>query len=242
MAENDDKSKRDIVLAKVLERLANQIRQNELKLEELAKNQLELMTALKSTEIQHDLRLNDADSSMENLNNNMQRYRSDMLKLVGEQDRLNDYSKDMVKRQGQISGAQEKLLQDMNALDDRYKTQEKTIREHYSHALKQSDTFSRELSDLSQIVTKLHMDTEKHLLDIHAQNQKHLEKVRLETMSRLLTLDTIESAMNTILIRTEPPEKKPFWPVRVIKRVRRFFSSRISRMIGKKRLKRKKQD
>jgi len=239
MSQSDDKSKRDLVLAKVLERFSNQIQEQSLKLEEVEKGQRDLISTIKSIELHHDIRLNESETSVEAINQNILRYRSDMLKLVNEQDRLNDLTKDLAKRQISIDGAQERIVSNLSEMEQRYKIQEKTVHDHYAQSLEQSEAFSREVADANRSVIKLHMDTEKRLSQMHSETHKQLEKNRLENMSRLLALDGIESALNTILIRTEPPEKKPFLLFRPFVRLHRFISSKLARMMAANRLRRK---
>ena len=71
--------------------------------------------------------------------------------------------------------------------------------------------------------TKIHGDTEKSIERMHGETQRQLERMQKESMQRLLAFDSIESALQTILIRTEPPEKKPLLIVRVFKKIGRFF-------------------
>ena len=240
MSDGADKSKRDLVLAKVLERLSEHIQEYNVRLEEIEKKQHEIFEEVKNFELHYDIRLNESLSSFERLNQSMQRYRSDMLGLVNEQDRLNEFTKELAKRQTLISGAQEKILQNMSFLESRYKVQEKTAHDHYSHSLEQADTFARELADAKHSVVKLQAATEKRLTEMHTDVNKHIERIRKDTMDRLLALDGIEAALSTILIRTEPPEKKPFWLARVFKRLHWSLKSGFSRMAARIRLYRKR--
>ena len=238
MALQEDKSKRDLVLAKVLDRLSIQIRQHDTILEEIQTTQNELVSAIKSIELHQDIRSGESDVSIDTLNQNLLRYRSDMLQIVNEQDRIGEFVKDVAKRQVSIDGAQERLVSNLTDLEKRYKKQEKTIHDHYEHSLELSESFSREVAAANQSVIKLHMDTEKRLSEMHSETHKQLEKVRVDAMARLLALDGIESALNTILVRTEPPEKKPFILLRPFFRLHKFFSTKLHRAIAKQRIKR----
>ena len=159
-----------------------------------------------------------------------------MISLVNEQDRMNAFTKDLVKQQKLIIGAQEDIVSTISELEDRYKVQEKALGDYYSHTRKEFDSLSTEMIDANRNLMRLHIDSEKRLSEMHTETHKELEKNRLETLSRLLALDGIESALGTLLIRTEPPVKKPFWLFRPFKKMRLFFSAKLSIIIAKHRL------
>ena len=89
----------------------------------------------------------------------------------------------------------------------------------------------QQLADSNRNVAKLHMDSEKNLEKMQQSTQRQLEKLQQETTRRLLVLDDMESALETLLIRTEPPEKKPFWFIRLFRRVRVFSQTKLSRLL-----------
>ena len=227
MPDNSEKSKRDLVLAKVMERFSSQISDQGGKLDELNKNQMEIVSAVKSVELHHDVKFNDADNALEHLRQDLNRYRSDMLGIVGEQDRLNKYTKDLAKQQASIAEAQEKMLRALNDLESRYKIQEKTASEIYSHSLEQAEKLSRRINDSDKSVTKLLYETEKTLVEKLAQTEKQADKTRHDIFTRLRTLDGIENSLATILVRTEPPEKKPAWPKRAFRKIHWFFTVKL---------------
>ena len=61
--------------------------------------------------------------------------------------------------------------------------------------------------------------------------QYPLEKLQQDTARRLLVLGDIESALQTLLIRTEPPEKKPFWFIRLLRRAGLFCRKKLPRLL-----------
>jgi len=132
------------------------------------------------------------------------------------------------------SKKQEKTVQDHYAhslkqaqsfadFDERYKKQEKAVSDHHELSLKHAEEFPKELAETNRNVAKLHVETEKNLGKMHSDTQKQLERMQQDTMRRLLAFDGIESALQTLLIRTEPPEKKPFILIRIFKKIFRFF-------------------
>ena len=93
----------------------------------------------------------------------------------------------------------------------------------YVDTEKRLETITRDVENVARNATKLHEGTEKNLRDEQRDIRRQVEELRKETMRRLLALDKIEETLEVILIRTEPPEKKPFILVRVFHAVGRFF-------------------
>ena len=93
----------------------------------------------------------------------------------------------------------------------------------YMDTEKRLDTITRDVESVARNATKLHEDTEKHLKDEQREIRRQVEELRKETMRRLLALDKIEETLEVILIRTEPPEKKPFFLIRVFHAISQFF-------------------
>jgi hypothetical protein len=120
-----------------------------------------------------------------------------------------------------------KQSEKVTALDALLKTQVKEFHAHYEHSLKQADILPREMFAANKHVTKLHTDTEKQLSKLHFETQKQIEKLQSDTLRRLLILDSFEAQLQTLLIRTEPPEKKTLWIVRLHNRISAFFRIRL---------------
>ena len=93
----------------------------------------------------------------------------------------------------------------------------------YLDTEKRLDTITRDVDSVARNATKLHEGTEKHLKDEQREIRHQVEELRKETMRRLLALDKIEETLEIIMIRTEPPEKKPFFLVRVFHAIGIFF-------------------
>ena len=274
MATERKPSQRDATLVKVLERLVDQlrqydtrleeitndVRQNNARLDEMTKKQRELSESVTNVMSRNDswrvMQQDVTDTTLEKFSETMLHYRSDMVSLVREQDRIDDSIKDLSKRQDMIAAAQEEIGKDVSSLDERFEHQEKTSREHYEYSVKRGEAASKEIEDVNRQTAKHHVDTEKVIGDGHKEIQKqlveadkkvsklHLEteknlggehkdikkeiiELRQETKRRLLALDGIEATLQVLMIRTEPPEKKPFFVIRAGRGVGRFFKFRL---------------
>ena len=249
-------SQRDLTLIKVLERLSDQLRAYETRLEEVEKNQADILELVRRSEQRQDSRMDMSEKALEKFKDSMLRYRSDMLSIVNEQDRMSDALKELTKRQGMIAASQEEIGKDLSDLDGRFAVQEKHVREHYDYTLKLGGAFASGLADTNRNSAKLHADTEKQLGDEHREIKKQLAdadhktiklhedtekrlgeaqretvrqitELRQEMKRRLLSLDGIEATLQVLMVRTEPPEKRPFIAIRVARGVGGFFRYRI---------------
>jgi len=119
--------------------------------------------------------------------------------------------------------ASQKTSEKIKEIDERLFVLERLLREHFEHSQKTSEMIPREITDAGHKINKMHADSEKRLGELHLATQKQLEKLQQETARKLLALDGIESALETILIRTEPPVKKKPWIVRVFRRIGLLF-------------------
>ena len=274
MATEKKPSARDETLVKVLGRLVDQLRQYDVRIEELTKDvrqnyvrmedmtkkQRELyetvMNMVSRNDSSRTMQQDVTDTTLEKFSETMLHYRSDMISLVREQDRIDDSIKELSKRQDMIAAAQEEIGKDVSSLDERYEHQEKTSREHYEYSVKRGEASTKEIDDVNRKTAKLHVDTEKHLGDehkeikkqlsdaehknteLHLETEKHLgsehkelrreiTELRQETKRRLLALDGIEASLQVLMIRTEPPEKKPFIFIRVLRAIVKLFRVKI---------------
>ena len=93
MPDNSKKSDRDQALVNILERLVGEMRQQDSMLEDLLARNTEFTNSLDSTWRQMRGKQIDADRAAERSHNKLldsfHHYRSDMLKLVNEQDQIN---------------------------------------------------------------------------------------------------------------------------------------------------------
>jgi len=137
---------------------------------------------------------------------------------------------------------QEKTIQDHFAhalkqaetfTDERLARSEKTVHDHYSHSLKQAELIQGEFAETNRNFTKLHAETENSIGKMQFDSQRQMEKTQAEMMRRLLTLDSLESALQTLLIRTEPPEKKPFVLFRVFIKAKNFLKIKLYKLFKK---------
>ena len=230
MAVEKKLTQRDETLIKVLDRLSDDIKKQQLLLDDVAKLQLELLAEIERSGLRQHARIDLTDAAIDKTQETFVRYRSDMLHLVNEQDRLNDISAEISKKQAAIAFSQDNIVNILTDISNRLETQGKDLRELSAHSAKQGETLSREISGTNRDLTKLHMDTEKRLIDAQREVKREQEKTRIDIERRLLTLDKIESSLEVLLIRTEPPEKKPFFAVRVIRNLRiRIKNARIRR-------------
>ena len=94
----------------------------------------------------------------------------------------------------------------------------------YVDTEKRLETISRDVENVGRNAAKLHEETEKHLKDEQRDIRHQVEELRKETMRRLLALDKIEATLEVIMVRTEPPEKKPFFLLRFFRAIGRLFT------------------
>jgi len=231
MAEKGKQSQRDTTLVNILERMADQLQKQDQLLDLMGTKQQELSQALKASELRMSAQQNDLKLSVEKMQDSISRYRSDMLSLVNEQDHINKKMLELNNLVNRTAYSFEAANKELGGLNERAKTQEKTIGDHYSHSLKQAEILPEKIADSNRSISKLHMDTEKSLGKMHIETQRQLQKQQQEITRRLMVLNDIESALQTLLVRTEPPEKKPFWFIRLFRFTVNFFSAGISRFL-----------
>jgi len=259
MAAEKKTSQRDIALINILERVADQLTQQDQRIDEISKllgeqdalhdlrsdnmekflreqfelqdrliddvarQQSEMLSIVERVVFKQNTWQQDVGPSIEKLNQDFQRYRSDMLGIANEQDRIFNDMKESTKRQGMLASVQEIIDRRLQAMDERAKLQEKPASDHYEYTVKQAEAQARLIAEGSRSFEKLHMDTEKRLGETQKETHRRMEELRIETMRRLLALDGIEEALQVLMVRTEPPEKKPFWVKRVIRRIGLLF-------------------
>ena len=226
MAAERKLSQRDETLVKILDRLSDDIGRYELLLDEIKKEQQTLSLEIERTVARQHGRLDVTDKTIEKSHETINRYRSDMLSLVNEQDRLNEMMKDMSKKQSTIAFLQDNLVANLTDLSKRLEIQEKTVREMSEHAIKHEEELTRLLGDMSRSHNRIHMDSEKRMGEVERATQKRLDDMRRETSHRLLALDKIESSLNVLLIRTDPSQRKPFIVVRLFRKLRMSIEKR----------------
>jgi len=227
MAEKMKMSERDNTLIKILERLGGELQRQGLLLEDVVARQSELSQTLHSTGYQLSSQQSESEKEYAKILDSISRYRSDMLSLVNEQDHINEGFKELRKVVNQAAFDLENNSKRLEDLENRIKAREKATRDHYEDSHKQAESTKKEIADSGRNVTRLHADTEKRLGEMHRETQRLLDKLNQDTTRRLLVLDGIDAALGTLLIRTEPPEKKPLWIVRVFNMVGAFFRIKL---------------
>ena len=253
MSDERNMSLRDETLIKVLERLADSIASQESLLEEAAKKQRELSAEMESIERRQLARQNAAVSATEKSSEAISRYRSDMLSLVNEQDRLNEIISELNKKQSALAFSQDNIVNMVTDINNRTQGQEKTVNgvafsqegfktalteigtrleiqervvnEINTHSVRHEEILPREIGELQRNVNKLHADTEKRLVEMHRETQRQLDRMKVDVERRLLALDKVEATLEILMIRTEPPEKKPFFLIRFGRWIRRSLKN-----------------
>jgi len=227
MAEKAKASDRDKALINILERMGGELQRQGALLEDLTQRQNEVSQSMRSAEYQLSSQYSDSEKTYGKIQESISRYRSDMLSIVNEQDHINAGVKELRKDIGRTTFSLETNNKRIEDLEARIKASEKAMRDHYDATQKQAEAAPKEFADVRQNVSRLHADTEKRLGEMHRETQRLLDKMTNDTTRRLLVLDGIESALATLLIRTEPPEKKPLWIVRAIARAGVFFKIKL---------------
>jgi len=230
MAEKTKMPDRDKTLINILERMADQLQRQGIILDDIIKNQNESAKAMGGAEYHRGALQRDTADSLGKIQDSVSRYRSDMLNLVHEQDSINKSLQDLNKLVNKSAYSLENSNQKLIDLDERSITQGKITSEHYAHALKQAEQLPKEIADTERSLTRLHAATEKRLGEQHSDTLRQLEKLQHETTRRLLVLENVDSALKTLLIRTEPPEKKPLLIIRPFKAIGVFFRVKLPRL------------
>lgn len=207
-------AERDKALVNILERLAGEMTQQDEMLSKLMAHQNELSKAIESSALRLRGTQSDSEKSYDKLLDAMSNYRSDMLSLVNEQDRINrniDELQNILKITTYSIDVTNKRLADIS---ERQSHHEKASNDYYEFASKQPDIMRNAIKDTSRDFTRLHAETEKNLTLLHKETERQLQSFQHETTRRLLLLDGIISSLQTLILRTEPPEKKPLWIIR----------------------------
>ena len=216
-------TQRDMTLINILERMVDQLHKQDALLQDALDSQAAISGAIENSVFHQNLQRDEIDADFGKLNDSFSRYRADMLSLVREQDLLRRNTEDILKLVGKLGYSFENAAQTVSDIDVRLRHQEKTIHDHVAYSNRKWEELPHELAETNRNVTVLHSDIEKGFGKIQDETHKQLEKYQRETTRRLLTLDGMMSALETLLIRTEPPEKKPPWPKRLIRFMVRFF-------------------
>jgi chromosome segregation ATPase len=218
---------REQALIGILERLANEMEQQDVMLEDLIKRHDEFVKSSENAETYRRTKLNDAEKAHDKMFESFHHYRSDMLSLVNEQDRINKNIDELQKMVKTATYSLEVTNQKISSLEERLTLQEKATQEHYEHSQKQAEAFKHEIAESSRNFAKLHAETEKHFSELHKETERQLDKSQHETMRRLLMLDGIVSSLQTLLTRTEPPEKKQPWIKRLVSNTGKLFRIKL---------------
>jgi len=92
-----------------------------------------------------------------------------------------------------------------------------------------------QIADFSLDAETMHENTKKHLSAEHRDITRQITDLRQETKRRLLALDSIEASLEVLMIRTEPPIKRPFIAIRLFRRIRAFFHIKLPELIKRMR-------
>lgn len=268
MADRVKPADRDQTLINILERMADQLLRQDSMLNEVIKQQGDSAKEASEAEFFRSTQFGETEASQNRIQEALKQYRATMLSLVNEQDNINDKLKDVIRLADRTAYALENFKQQLSDLDERIKKQETTVNDHFAHSLKQTDALpkeiagmnrevallhagtekslgrmheetQRQLGNIKSDVTRLHAGTEKHLGQMHEETQRQLDKLKQETSRRLMALDGMEVALQTLLIRTEPPEKKPLLIARLAMKVFVFFRKKVPLAIRRIRIRRR---
>ena len=221
-------SKREMTLINVLERLADEVNAQESLLKEFIERQGKISGIMDDSEFKQNLFRDEVDNSIRQLQDSFARYRSDMLTFVHEQDVLRKNMEDALESISKISYSLENTGTSVSGMEKGFIKHEKDVHDHIIFSSQKWDNLPHEFSETNRNINQMHADMEKHFGQVSADTELRFEKYQKETTRRLLALDDMMTALETLLIRTEPPEKKPPIPKRIVRFVNRFF-----RRIGK---------
>lgn len=233
MPEKTKMADRDKALINILERIGAELQKQGNVLDDIIRSQGELSRTMRSAEFELGTQQNASERSIDKVSETLSHYRSSMLSLVNEQDRINDSLKEMRKALRDTNFALETSNQKIAALEERAKAQDKDMRDYYEHSLKREAATQKGIAENGQTITKLHAGTEKRIGDLHSETKGQIAQFQSDTLRRLLALDGIEAALDTLLIRSEPPEKKPLAIVRIFRKIGIFFRVKLPMLLKK---------
>jgi len=221
-------SKRDMTLINILERLADEVNAQEALLKEFIERQGNVSGIMDDSEFKQNLFRDEVDNNIRQLQDSFARYRSDMLTFVHEQDVLSKNMEDALESISKISYTLEETGTTVSGLEKEFVKHEKEVHDHILFSSQKWDNLPHEFSETNRNIAQMHADMEKYFGQVSADIELRFEKYQKETTRRLLALDDMMTALETLLIRTEPPEKKPPLPKRIIR-----FINRLFRRVGK---------
>ena len=229
---------REEALIKILERFAKQMDAVENRLTAIENYQKELFYTVESSQP----RYKETNSKLGDLRGIMLKYHAEMGKIVSAQDNVDKSVKTLSGRQeaGAIRQAdllreQESLNKQFVSLSDRFEVQEKISNEHYGLAVKFEENITKVIDGFGNRVSNLHGETEKLLTNELRETNKNIDNTRLDIMSKMLSFDSIEESLATLLFRTEPPEPKPpMWPIRLFRKAKDSLNLQKARYRSKR--------
>ena len=218
-------SQRDAALIGILERMADQIRTQDALLKELIDRQNNIANGMTDSEFKQDLRRDEIDVALRNLQDSFARYRSDMITFVREQDIIRKSTDDTLDSIKKIAYALEETGNKVAKIEAGYNKHDKEVHDHIAYITQKWENLPKDFTNTNRNITELRVEMEQYFRRAATDSEENFEKYQRQTTKRLLALDGMMAALETLLIRTEPPEKKPPVPVRIIRSIRRFFQN-----------------
>jgi chromosome segregation ATPase len=218
-------SNRDKALVSILERVFEQLQVQETLVKELAERQVKISGAIEDSEFQRNLNRDEVDDGLKKLQDSFARYRSDMLTLVHEQDVVRDKTESTLENVNKLAYSLENTDQIVSQIGSTLEKQHRALHDDIAFTNTQWEKMPLEFANTNRGIAELHAETEKYFTQLQKETDKHFSKLQRETMRRLLILDKMMTALETLLVRTAPPDKKPFAFIRFFKIIGRFFKN-----------------
>ena len=245
-------NKRDVTLINILERMVEQIHVQDALLKDLITRQVSVTDTIENSIFHQNLLRDEVDSSLKQLQDSFNRYRSDMLTFVHEQDILRKQMDEVLEKCNKIGYSVEDIGKVVSDVDAGFSKLDKDVKNHIEYSVQKWDALPEEFLNTNRNISQINADAEKNLTLIQndfkdtndsisllhseiikhidltrTETEQHFEKYQKHTTKRLLALDDMMSALETLLIRTEPPEKKPPLPKRIIRAINRFIRNTV---------------
>jgi len=228
------KPEREQVLIGILTRLADEMQEKDSVLTNILEQQSNLVRKLESTEQYIRRKQVEVDEAHGKLVDSLQHYRSDMLKLVNEQDVINRNVEDLQNVVKTTTFTLDNTTKLLASFGEKLVAHEKTTGQQAEYAVKQQKILQDAINNTSRDFTKLHADTEKRIDEFHKDTVEQLDKFQYETTRRLLLLDSVVNSLQTLLVRTDPELKKKPLIVRMFERISSFFRFKLPFLLKKK--------
>jgi hypothetical protein len=154
-------NKRDMTLINILERMVEQIHVQDSLIKELIDRQGKVSDATENSIFHQNLLRDEIDEGLNKLHDSFNRYRTDMLTFVQEQDILRQNMEDALEKTSKISFSLEEEGKIVTALEKGFTKHEKDVHDHIEFATEQWDNLPDKFVETNRNIKQVNEDLEK---------------------------------------------------------------------------------